>query len=422
MTVAVPAATYAAFAARLEAGGIISDPWIEGEPRFRPEPVVLSAGEQTSLYRAAEEMAAAWNELSLLCQQDPALVATFLGLTRTQQALWWSSAPHWHGIARADVFLTADGPVICELNCDTPSGEAEAVLLNRAAALPGLSDPNAALSRRFCAMIEAVARTVRQPGPEPLSVGIVYPTEMPEDLSMVLLYRQWFEERGWRVTLGSPFNLRRFGGGAAGLFDTPCDVFMRHYKTDWWTERQPVWREEAEVPDPEPLSEQLAIILGSVLSGRCAVVNPFGAVVAQNKRAMALMWERMDLFSAQGRSAIRRYLPETLRLEALPRQRLVSEREDWVLKSDYGCEGDQVVIGAETDSACWESCLDAALPGRWVAQKRFRALRDAEGAAANHGVYLIAGEAAGLYTRLSTCATDRHALSTPVLVRTEARR
>jgi hypothetical protein len=251
-------------------------------------------------------------------------------------------------------------------------------------------------------------------------VGIIYPTEMPEDLSMVLLYRQWFEERGFCVTLGSPFNLRRFAGGAAGLFDTPCDVFVRHYKTDWWTERRPVWKEEAGVPDPEPLSDQLGIILGSVLSGRSVVVNPFGAVVAQNKRAMALMWERIDLFSESSRGAIRRYLPETLRLETLTPAALLADREKWVLKSDYGCEGDEVVVGAETDPALWAECIDAALPGRWIAQRCFKPLRDGDGAVANHGVYLIAGEASGLYTRLSTGSTDRHALSVPVLVRPEA--
>jgi glutathionylspermidine synthase len=421
MTSPAVASGYASFAARLTAGGIISDPWLEGTPRFRPDPVVLTGAEQQALYRAGEEMAAAWNELCTLCATDPDLITGFLGLTPVQQALWWASAPHWHGIARADVFLTADGPVVCELNCDTPSGEAEAVLLNRAAATPGLSDPNFALAARFCAMIEAVGHSVRPAGSRPLSIGIIYPTEMPEDLSMVLLYRHWFEERGWNVTLGSPFNLRGFGGHRAGLFDTPCDVFVRHYKTDWWTERVPAWADEVEVPDPEPLSAQLAVILGSALSGACAVVNPFGAVVPQNKRSMALLWERMDLFSEQSRSAIRRYLPETLRLETMARPRLLVEREDWVLKSDYGCEGDQVVIGAATSPDVWEASIDAAVPGHWVAQRHFRALRDADGIAANHGVYLIAGEAAGLYTRLSAGGTDRHALSAPVLVRPEAR-
>jgi len=185
----IEGAAYAAFAERLTAGGGISDPWLEGRPRFHPEPVVLGAGEQQALYRAAEEMAAAWNELCLVCTAQPDLVAGFLGLSEVQQALWWSSAPHWHGIARADVFLTGDGPRICELNCDTPSGEAEAVLLNRAAATPGLSDPNAALEDRFCAMIEHLGRSVPGAARGPLSIGIVYPTEIAEDLSMVLLYR-----------------------------------------------------------------------------------------------------------------------------------------------------------------------------------------------------------------------------------------
>jgi glutathionylspermidine synthase len=422
MTPPSPATEYASFAARLTDGGLISDPWLEGNPRFHPQPVVLAAGEQASLYRAAEEMAAAYNELCLLCAADPALVAAFLRLTPVQQALWCASAPHWHGIARADVFMTAEGPVVCELNCDTPSGEAEAVLLNRAVApaFPELSDPNRGLGDSFCAMIAAVAGSVRpalvRDAETPLSVGLIYPTEMPEDLSMVLLYREWFEERGWRVTLGSPFNLRSLGASRAGLFDTPCDVFLRHYKTDWWTERVPAWADEAPVPDPEPLSEKLAVILGSALAGTCAVVNPFGAVVPQNKRAMALMWERMDLFSQQSRGAIRRYLPETVRLEALPRLRLLAERERWVLKSDYGCEGDEVIIGADTAPDVWEASVDAALPGRWVAQRHFCALRDLDGTVANHGVYLVAGEAAGLYTRLAVGGTDRHALSAPVLV------
>jgi hypothetical protein len=400
---------YAAFATRLTEGGVISDPWFEGEPRFHPAPVVLARSEQASLYRAAEEMAAAYNEL---CQLDPALICEFLGLTPVQQALWFASAPQWHGIARADVFLTETGPVICELNCDTPTGQAEAVLLNAAVApsFPALADPNRALGDRFCAMIAAVRA--------PASIGLIYPTEMPEDLSLVLLYRRWFEERGWQVTLGSPFNLRRLPGGRAGLFDTPCDVFLRHYKTDWWTERLPVWSDEPLVPDPEPLTGQLAIILGAALAGTCAVINPFGAVVPQNKRAMALMWERIELFSAPSRDAIRRYLPLTLRLEMLPRSRLLAEREGWVLKSDYGCEGDEVVIGAETPPDLWEACLDAAIPGHWVAQRHFQARREPDGACANHGVFLIAGQAAGLYTRLAARGTDRHALSAPVLIET----
>jgi glutathionylspermidine synthase len=237
---------------------------------------------------------------------------------------------------------------------------------------------------------------------------------------MVLLYRHWFEERGWRTTLGSPFNLRRFGEHRAGLFETPCDVFVRHYKTDWWSERIPAWADEPAVPDPEPLSHELAILLDAALSRTCAVVNPFGAVVPQNKRAMALMWERLEMFPARSRAAIRRYLPQTFRLESLPRQSLLAGREHWVLKSDYGCEGDEVIVGRDSDPGDWSAALDAAIPGRWVAQRHFQALRDGKGDSANYGVYLIAGEASGIYARLASHATDRHAVSAPVLIAPEA--
>jgi glutathionylspermidine synthase len=377
---------------------------------------VLAPEEHQELCHVAEQIATAYDEACKACAADASLVSAFLGLTPVRQALWCASAPHWHGIARADLFLTARGPVVCELNCDTPSGEPEAVLLNRLAARPGLVDPNARLEDRFCAMVSAFASRVRRNDDAPLSVGLIYPTEMPEDLSMVLLYRAWIEERGWRMTLGSPFNLRRFGGGRVGLFDTPCDVLIRHYKTDWWTERVPVWSDEPEPPDPEPLTQQLAIVLEATLEGKCAVVNPFGAVVPQNKRMMALLWERSDLLSEQSRAAVHRHLPPSFRLEALDRARLIAEREDWVLKSDYGCEGDEVVIGCDTDAGTWRDALDAAVPGRWIAQRYFCAVRDGGGAIANHGVYLIGGKAGGLYTRLSHGATDRHAISAPVFI------
>jgi glutathionylspermidine synthase len=302
---------------------------------------------------------------------------------------------------------------VCELNCDTPTGEAEAVLLNEAVAgvWPGLVDPNAALAESFCAMVEAAAPAGGR------SLGLVYPTEMPEDLPMVLLYRRWLEERGWRVTLGSPFNLRRFPGRRAGLFDTPCDVFIRHYKTDWWTEREPAWADEAPVPDPDPLADPLATLLGAELAGTCAVVNPFGAIVAQNKRSMALMWEHVDLFSAPSREAIRRYLPETARLESVPRARILDERAEWVIKSDYGCEGDEVVIGADVSDELWQRSIEMAVPGRWIAQRRFRPLLQEDGiTSVNHGVFLVGGEASGLYARISAQGTDRAALSAPVLI------
>jgi glutathionylspermidine synthase len=242
----------------------------------------------------------------------------------------------------------------------------------------------------------------------------VYPTELPEDLSLVRLYKKTFEERGWEVVLGSPYNLGHDERGLV-LFDDPVSLLVRHYKTDWWGERQSAWDDE-ELLDPQPLEEPLEAVLATMLEGRVAVVNPFGAVVPQNKRAMAFMWEKIHLFSRRAQEVIRTHVPVTRRLEAFHAEQLVAEKDDWVLKSDYGAEGDEVVIGRLTTPAVWSESLAHARKGRWIAQRYFRAVEGAKCETINHGVFLLAGEAAGLYARIQVGATDDRALSAPVLV------
>ena len=185
-------------------------------------------------------------------------------------------------------------------------------------------------------------RPAGAPAP-PRRAGIVYPTELPEDLSLVRLYKKIFEERGWEVVLGSPYNLTHDDRGLV-LFDEPISLMLRHYKTDWWGERQSAWDDE-ELLDPQPLEEPLESVLAAMLDARVAVVNPFGAVVPQNKRSMALMWEQIHRFSRRAQETIRAHVPVTRRLEALHKEQLAAQKDDWVLKSDYGAEGDEVVIG-----------------------------------------------------------------------------
>jgi len=407
--------SYGDFATALVAEGILSDPWIDGAPRFRMTPIAIDRATQRELYAAAEDVASVHAEAAALCAGDPALVARFFDLPPSYELMWRMSAPQWHGIARADVFLTAAGPQVCELNSDTPSGEPEAVALNRVvdgAGASGFDDPNCRLGDRVFAMLRAFL-----PTEHPLTVGIIYPTEMTDDLSVISLYARWFESRGARVVLGSPFNLRPDGRGGVALFGVSCSVIWRHYKTDWWGERRTIWRSESAYTDAAPLSEPLELLASAIARGRCVVVNPFGAVLTQNKRMMALLWEEIDRFSQPARRIIRRYLPYTARLEALAAPRLRQEQPLWVLKSDYGCEGEEVVIGAETTPAAWADALSDALPTRWIAQRRFQPFRDRAGQSINYGVYLVGGRAAGLFTRLQSGGTDRRAICAPTIVR-----
>ncbi len=422
MSVSEPTAdaeAYAAFAARVVASTPILDPWYDGKPRLREEPLILSPGELGEMYRAAEEIAAVYDEVTRLVRARPELLGEFFGLTPLQQAMWLTSAPQWHGIARADLFRTTEGTLACaELNCDTPTGEPEAVALN-ALALPlasqaaseGLVDPNRELEVRFLRMVGALAQALEV---DARQVGIVYPTDMTEDLALVRLYREWLERAGCRVVLGAPHNLR-FEGGKLHLFDTAVGVVVRHYKTDWWGERASAWTTE-QLPDSEPLQQALEAALGAVAEDAAVFVNPFGSVLPQNKRAMAFMWEHLDDFSPAARDIIARHVPHTVRLESLHEEQLRAERAQWVLKADYGAEGSEVILGRDVDAATWNLSLASARPGRWIAQRYFDAATNAAGESTNFGVYLVAGQAAGVYARIQRGATDERALSVPVLV------
>jgi glutathionylspermidine synthase len=366
----------------------------------------------------------AYDEAVRLCAADPMLVErVYPSLTPFQRLMWEASAGAWHGIARADVFMTSDGPRICELNCDTPSGEAEAVLLNAVVARrhPQLQDPNRALEAAFVSVLEAFAGGLdRADARAPLTVGILYPTELVEDLSMISLYRRWLESRGLRVVLGAPFNLSATPKHGAALLGIPCDLFIRHYKTDWWSEREPARDDEPAFADAEPLADALGILLRAQLARRCAVMNPFGAVLPQNKRTMALFWEALDRFSPAAQEAIRRHVPYTVRLEAMDPALLLASRADWVLKSDYGCEGAEVIIGAAVDEQRFADALRHARPGRWIAQRYFRADEDGDGRVVNWGVYVVGGEASGFFSRIHRGATDYHALTAATLIDPEA--
>jgi uncharacterized circularly permuted ATP-grasp superfamily protein len=152
------------------------------------------------------------------------------------------------------------------------------------------------------------------------------------------------------------------------------------------------------------------------MAGEVTVVNPFGAVVTQNKLSLAFFWEEQQRFSARARTWIRRYLPETRRLSSLALKQLRTEREEWVLKSDYGCEGRETVCGAFVTEEEWNKALEQALPQHFVAQRFFHVAVDDLGRLANFGVYVLGGSACGFFTRLSHQSTEYTALTVPTYV------
>jgi glutathionylspermidine synthase len=405
--------TYEEFASALMRTRILSDPWLDGVQRFRLRGLVLPEPRVAALATAAEAVSALLEEISAVVWRDPALLDEYYHLTPYQKLMWLSSRGAWHGIARADLFETEDGGIACcEVNSDTPSGQAEAVLLNSLllGEHGGVGDPNTGFRDRFVDMLRAShgGRPIRR-------AGIVYPTELTEDLSMVALYREWLVAAGIPVALGSPFNLSVVGGQLT-LLGEPIDLMIRHYKTDWWGERIPVWFDQQPYPEPEALHEPLTMVLEAVERGHLSVVNPFGAVVTQNKLSYALCYEERHRFTPTAQATIDKYLPETRRLSRLDKERLLAERASWVLKSDYGCEGAETLVGAVTAEREWRDALEMAIPTRWVAQRFFRVAPEADGELPNIGVFVVGGAAAAYFTRVAKGPTSYRAQTVPTYV------
>lgn len=411
-------ADYAGFARAIYETGVLSDPWLDGNERFEMRGVVLAPRRAQSLVLAAERVAYVHQELVQILLREPALLTDFYRLTPYQRAMWESAGGLWHGMARADLFILANGQVVCcELNSDTPSGQAEAVILNELllSAHAGASDPNRKFEQRFIQMVRA--SHAKRGRDVPLkSAGIVYPTELTEDLGMITLFTRWLEAAGISVVSGSPYNLRRRARGGVEVLGVPVDLVVRHYKTDWWGERLPVWKDAAAYLDPEPLDAPLGALLSAEMNDEVTVVNPFGSVVTQNKLSLAFFWEEQLRFSPRARRWIRQYIPETYRMSGLPMERLRGEKELWVLKSDYGCEGAETVCGPFVSDEAWARAVELAVPEHFVAQRFFHAAPDARGMIPNYGVYLLAGAAAGFFTRLSRQSTGYTSVTVPTFV------
>ncbi len=413
-------ADYAAFARAVYETGVLSDPWLDGEERFDMQAVILKPELARALNRAAERVAYLHQELVQILLQNPKLQTDFYELTPCQQLMWETAGGLWHGMARADLFVCEDGKIACcELNSDTPSGQPEAVILNtllrdsHRGAKGYVHDPNELMEPHYVMMLrESHAKNTSQPL---RTVGIIYPTELTEDLAMITLFTRWLEAAGVSTVCGSPFNLRRTQRGIE-LFGQRVDLIVRHYKTDWWGERMPVWDDAPDYPDPEPLSVQLGALLSAEMNGEVTVVNPFGSVVTQNKLSLAFFWEYQQLFSRHAQKWIRKYIPETYRLTTIDLKQLQEEQDSWVLKSDYGCEGQETICGPFVSQEVWRTSLEHARPRHFIAQRFFKARSDEVGRLANYGVYLLGGSANGYFTRLSRQNTEYGAVTAPTFI------
>lgn len=82
---ALPTPEYVALAARLRSEHFIDDAWVDGQPRFAPDPVLLSAPTADRLADAAEAVAAVLDEMCRIVAAEPTLLESFFRLTPVQR-------------------------------------------------------------------------------------------------------------------------------------------------------------------------------------------------------------------------------------------------------------------------------------------------------------------------------------------------
>jgi glutathionylspermidine synthase len=403
----------------LQTCGVPVTPYSEGHLRIDPETTFIPSRRMKTLRKATNSLSVAYDELCLILTQEKTYLKEFFLFSSIQEALWYSSGGQWQGIARADIFFTQDGRIaIAELNSDTPSGLDEAYLLSQYAEelTPGYINPNRNLPKIFTSIITQAFKEVQNPSSTP-TVGIIYPTDIPEDMGLLFLYQHWLQQAGYRIVLGSPWNIRKNTTGGLTLFGKEIDVLLRHYKTDWWCERKNIWKDSRPIPDSEPLLSLLRDIINSAIKGKLAIVNPFGTIVTQNKLSLAFFHENLHLFTQETQENILHYIPLTKRLSQFDPILVLEEKDSWVLKSDYGCEGAEVIIGKLTPRDEWKRILRLAIPERWIVQQYFEAEKTENGMTENYGVYLIHGRSQGAYLRLSQGVTSTTSSISPVLER-----
>jgi glutathionylspermidine synthase len=303
------------------------------------------------------------------------------------------AAPAAARIMRFDFHPTEDGWRVSEVNSDVPGGFTES---SRFAELiadgTGAGCPAGDAGHLW---METLVREVPTEG----SVVLLSAPGWVEDAQVVAHLAARLRARGVRAYLLSPHQLRWVDRRAHFESDSrvvAADAIVRFYQAEWVAELacRDAWM---------PLFR----------GGRTPVSNPGCAALTESKR-LPLLWAELDAPTAMWRGLT----PEAFD----PREARRLATGDWVLKPAFGNTGDGVLLRQRTSRSTWLRRSAAALvrPRRWVVQRRFPSIALESPMGPVHacvGVYVIDGQAAGAYGRVSSAAViDYAAIDTAVLV------
>lgn len=367
------------------------DPQVGDVGVLCPFPLVIDAAAWRAIADAAEAMAreALAAERELLTRPD---LVRKLGLPRAIVRCLRNVSPievDRLRVMRFDFHWTRDGWRISECNADVPGGWNEAsgfapLIAAHGDGLRVTGDPTDALVWRL--------QHALPPG---ATVALLHATAYTDDRQVMQFFADRMAPRGLTPLLIAPTQLDWIAG-RAHHDGRLIDAMLRFFPAEWLPNLGAgrCWR---------PFFEQRAAL----------ACNPATALLIQSKR-LPLVWDALRT----PMDAWRQHLPDTRD----PRRAPWRGDGDWLLKPALGRVGAGIAMRGVTSDKDARRIRRAAAwsPRCWVAQRRFDSVPIPTPIGDAHvcvGVFVVAGEAAGAYARLSRSPLiDHHAMDAALLI------
>jgi glutathionylspermidine synthase len=319
---------------------------------------------------------------------------------------------------RFDFFWTRDGWRISEVNSDVPGGYAEASLFTEMMAQASgagraTGDPGAALVR---AILSGYSKARLEAG---APVVLLAPTGFLEDWAVVCYVQRLLQAKGIAARLAS---------SGASWVPGRRSKLRRRLEWQWSSGEMLDGMGRLRFNKSEPalvfrfyLAQWLNALTstgeGWMVDGATPVMNPGSAVLSESKR-LPLLWDDLGVPAPTWRTLA----PECREPSSVDWQ----FDEDWLLKAALSDTGESITgKGLGLSPEQWLRRRSAVLrdPQKWVAQRRFEVLPVSTPRGELYpciGVYVIEGEACGVYARLSQSpVTDYRAIDVALLLTQE---
>lgn len=382
-------------------------------PYLRPHFVTRAEWQQIT--NTCETVWSAVEKVGRIAPTDK-LMLEQIGLTEGERELV-AVDPGYENVSvtsRLDSFLTDETYQFVELNAECPAGIAyQDVAAEIFCGLPLMREFTAQhrVTPMYCRqnMLDAlltIYEQVRGRGEKP-QIGIIDYKGLPTQREFEL-FKEFFESHGYSATIADPRDLET-REGKLHHGDFRIDLVYRRVLTTELLEK----------------IDECQAFIEAYKTGAAVFVNSFRTKYVHKKMLFGVLTDErhQHYFSDAEREAVRLSVPWTRRIEQARTsyngvevdllEFVRSNRGRLVLKpnDDYGGHG--IFIGWESDASAWDSAIEKALAGDYLAQERVTTSREVFPFVDENGVHMIEqlldldpllffGKVAGAFTRLSS--------------------